>query len=98
MLTKIFGISQSQVEQFDVLAREAYEINKQRKELEKREKLLMEQLKQKAKYENYATEMFALTYTERKGAVEYSKIEVLKKINLDEYRKEPVKSWKLNKL
>jgi len=77
---------------------ELAEILIQKKALEEREKVLKEKLI--AKCDGRATQGTRLRFTpyERQGTVDYSKIEALKGIDLDKYRKPPITAWRIDLL
>lgn len=74
---------------------ELAEIQKQRKELEKKEAELATKLKDMSNNESYEFEGISYAVSERVGNVEYSKIPELFGIDLEQYRKSSVKVWKL---
>ena len=83
--------------EFTLLATELWEIQKIRKSYEEKEEQLKQQIKSICNDENYSAGGFTYSYIIRKGNVDYSRIPELKSINLDDYRKEDVKQWKLSK-
>lgn len=78
------------------LARHAYDIQQKRKELEKVEKDLLEELKAKSDHMPSKGGNFVFQINYRKGSVDYKAIPELQGVNLDAYRKEEVAQWKLN--
>lgn len=77
------------------LARHAYDIQQKRKELEKVEKQLLEELKVKSEHKPSKGGDFVFEVNYRKGSVDYRAIPELHGVNLELYRKEEVTSWKL---
>lgn len=76
-------------------ARECMLVQQRRKELENQEKILLIQLKELSEHQSSKGGGFVYTATERKGAIDYESIDVLKGINLEPYRKESTLTWKL---
>ena len=76
-------------------AKECAKIQQERKKLEKIEESALEQLKLMSDGVSSCGGGFVFTSDVRKGSVDYSKIEVLKEIDLDSYRKDSVIVWKL---
>jgi hypothetical protein len=79
------------------IAREAYKAQKLRKEYEELEKKLLDKLKEQSEHTNSFGGGFKFACIERSGSIDYKAIEILKTIDLEQYRREPVKSWKLFK-
>ncbi len=77
------------------LAEQAYKVSLLRKQCELKEKELYEQLKKLSKDQSSLGGGYAFSKIERKGNIDYSSIPVLKKIDLEKYRKESVVMWKL---
>ena len=77
------------------LARHVYDIQQKRKELEKEEKRLLEELKTKSDNHPAKGGDFVFQVTFRKGSIDYNAIPELKQVNLELYRKEEVKQWNL---
>jgi putative phage-type endonuclease len=71
------------------------ELQVKKKELEEAERECRDRLLYLAKDKNVHGNGLALTKVERKGAVDYSKIAVLKTLDLDFYRKEPSTHWRI---
>jgi len=72
--------------------------SEQIKSLEKEEDQLRKQLIFLSGESNTRGSGISLCKIERKGAVDYSRIPELKGIDLDKYRKESYKSWRINQL
>lgn len=77
-------------------AKELYNLQQQRKNIEKLEKELSDQLKIMQHDECLSYGGIRYYYEERSGSVDYSAIPELKKIDLSLYRKPPVKVWKIS--
>lgn len=84
--------------QWLITAQLVYSVKQEIKNLEQRELELIEQLKALSNYESRIEAPYVFQKEIRKGSIEYAKIEVLKNINLDLYRKPEVVSWKLTKI
>lgn len=82
-------------EEWITIAQEAYAIQSVRMEYEKQEKKLFECLRQLQKTTLCQGGGFIYECTTRKGSVDYGSIPMLSHINLEQYRKEDVKTWKL---
>ena len=74
-----------------------FQLQQARKELERQEDLFIAALKSLSDGVNSKGSGYAYSRTERLGSVNYTKIEVLKLINLELYRKPTVEIWKLTK-
>jgi hypothetical protein len=83
---------------FEVLAQETYKISQLRKQLETKEKDLMEKLKALANHSSFKSESFNLREISRPGSVDYSAIPVLKDFDVNPYRKADVVYFKLEKI
>jgi hypothetical protein len=79
------------------VAREAYKAQKLRKQYEELEKKLLEQLKEVSENKSSFGGGFKFQCIERKGSIDYGSIEMLKTINLEQYRRDSTQSWKLFK-
>lgn len=83
---------------WEKLAKEAYKVQKKRKELEEQEKELLNHLKEVSDYQSAQGKSFKFQLIERRPGVKYGLIPELKYIDLDKYRPEGVlQSWKLFK-
>ena len=83
--------------EFDFLAIDLHDIQMKRKALEFEEKNISDRLKSICQNVSHVSSNFAYIYQSRKGNVDYSNIPELNGVNLDDYRKENVKIWKLIK-
>lgn len=81
--------------EWKMTAEELYKLQQQLKSLEKYAEELKDKLKALSQNEAAHGGGFRFNYTERKGNVDYAKIPELKAVNLELYRKEPVRYWKL---
>jgi hypothetical protein len=79
------------------LAQQTYEIQKMRKELEEKEDKLVQLLKNKSEDTSSRGGGYLFERIERKGSVQYTKIELLKQIDLELYRGAPSCAWKLTR-
>jgi hypothetical protein len=77
-------------------AKELYNIQQQRKLIEKTEKELSEQLKALQYNEPMVYGGIRYFYEERLGNINYEKISALKTIDFEQYRNPSVRVWKLN--
>lgn len=80
------------------IAREAYEAQQIKQEAAERERKALDQLKVLSKNKSAAAGDFVFALSLRKGSVDYGAIPALKSIDLDEYRKEEVMTWKLMRI
>jgi hypothetical protein len=76
-------------------ARDLFNISQQRKELERKEGILKETLKKLNNDQPLELEGFNFDYTLRPGPISYEAIPQLQGIDLEVYRKAPVKVWSL---
>ena len=76
-------------------AKNLYNIKKQIDELSKMEKSLSLELRDLSGNDMYQVDNIKYRWEERKGSVDYSLIPELRHIDLDPYRKEPIRIWKL---
>lgn len=85
---------------FDILAEEYYKILEKRKKIQEQEEQLKERLETYVSggLKAYSGKKFILSSYERKGAVDYNAIPVLKGIDLEKFRKDPVICWKVTKI
>jgi hypothetical protein len=85
-------------ELWNAIATKLYETKQSRKYYEEQEKELLESLKQIS--DNLPTKngKFELKMIKRMGIIQYSKIPELRKINLEQYRTEPIISWTLSEI
>lgn len=79
-------------------AREAYKVQQQRKELERKEKEMLDQLKAMQDFESARGGGIVFMTIERQGSVDYKLIvdEHLQGVNLEQYRKQPSVAWKMD--
>lgn len=82
-------------EQWLDIASKWRQLNQQIELMEEEEKRLREQLVSLSENQNSAGGGIKLSKQIRKGNVDYSKIDVLKEVNLDQYRRAPVEYWKI---
>lgn len=68
------------------------------KKLEEQESELKEQLKLLSNNQSHMEAPYIFKKEMRNGTIEYNKIEILKTINLDMYRKPSVESWKIDRI
>lgn len=73
----------------DVLERE--DVQAQIKKLEARLDGINDKIKASMKANTVICDKYTISWSERKGSIDYGKIEMLKSINLDQYRKAPTK-------
>ena len=78
------------------LAKQAYNIREQRKQIEKIESDLFAQLIEEADHKPFSAGGFLFNAIVRKGPVDYGSIPELKRINLDFYRKPSYITWNLS--
>jgi hypothetical protein len=76
-------------------AKELYTITQERLALEKKEHLLALELRDLSNYEAYSFGGLSYFIETRLGSIDYSSIPELKNLDLNRYRKGPVKVWKL---
>jgi hypothetical protein len=76
-------------------AKELYNVQNQRRDLEKKEKELSEFLKNLSDNQERTISGMRYSFTLRPGSVDYTIVPQLKGVNLDFYRKSPIKVWKL---
>ncbi len=78
------------------VAKRLYNASQARKELEKAEKELSDELKEMGKHEMYSFGGMRYYYEVRTGNVNYKDIPALQGIDLELYRGAPSKIWKLS--
>lgn len=81
-----------------ICAENLYRTKKLLKKYEDKQIKLLEELKKISGYKSYSFKQFIFAMEKRKGVIDYSKIKILKKINLELYRKDPVQVWRLTKV
>lgn len=81
---------------FTTSAAELLELKEKIKYLKDKEKALLEQLKTTCNYQTTLCNGYKFELIERKGLIQYSKIEALKAIDLEPYRGNPINAWKLS--
>lgn len=79
-------------------AQELFEIQSFRKFYEKKEKEVTERLKYLSEGESSRDNIFAYIKEYRNGSIDYGAIELLKTIDVEQYRKAPIQTWKLAKI
>lgn len=86
---------------FDILAEEYYKLAEKRKKLQEQEQELKDRLETYVVGLNataYMGKKFVMSSYERKGNVDYEAIPVLKNIDLEKFRKDPIVCWKVTKI
>ena len=78
------------------IAQHLYNTQQQRKELEKIEKELSQKLQALTETDYKSLGGITYSYSLRTGAIDYSAIPILKTIDLEPYRKQSIKTWKLS--
>lgn len=91
---KIECVNREDSDWVEIAARWA-EIHNQISLLEKEEEILRERLIALSNDKNIMGGGVRLVCRERKGTVQYSEIPLLKGVDLDQYRKPPIKTWTL---
>ena len=84
--------------EIDDICDELYEVKAKIKQMITLEKELTRKLKSRSNNTDVSTKNFVYYKSVRKGLVDYSKIEALKTIDLDKYRRKDVETWTLKKL
>lgn len=79
-------------------AKKLYSIQEKRRQLEKLESILLDELRSISNEENSQGGGFIFENYLRLGSIEYKNIPELKAVNLENYRKPPVTCWKLKNL
>jgi len=82
-------------EQWNLLAAKLYEVQKEQSNLEEEARLLKKELIALSQEKNTCGYEYYLQQEIRKGSVDYSAIPELKTVNLEQYRKSPIISWRL---
>lgn len=85
-------------EEWTTTAQEYREITQQIKTLEKRQKQLRDALISMSDHANSIGGGVRVEQCVRRGVIEYSRIDALKGINLDEYRGDLVQYWKVTEI
>ena len=80
------------------IARDLYEAKIMAKEIERKEKELEEKLKLLSDVVSSKGGDYVYSLSERLGSIQYKDIEILKSMDLEKYRSEPVSIWKLLKV
>ena len=78
------------------IAKEYYAIKQQKKAIAKREKILLDNLKDISQNKPSQGGGYIFTFSLRKGNVDYQLIPYIKTIDLDKYRKEDIQVWNIN--
>jgi len=84
--------------EFDLLAGELYSHEVQARHFKALAEKIKSDLKKLCNGTPHMTQSFAFMTDTRKGNVDYSKIPELNGVDLDDYRKKNVVSWKLSKI
>jgi len=79
-------------------AEKLYDIKSQIKNLYEKADLLMEELKELSNNKSAFGGNFLFMLSFRKGGIDYEVIPELKQVDLEQYRKEQVAMWKLDKI
>jgi len=85
---------------WESIAHEYFTINKQRKNLAKREEFLKEKLQVLSMDKSARTAKYAFSKIERIGAVDYKRLvaEHASDVNTDPYRKDTTHSWRISRI
>jgi len=97
MIHKIHNCIQKDKQWIDT-ASKAFKMAQMRKFYEHEERKLKKELQLLSDNQNAYGGEFMLVKQERKGIVIYKDIPELRHVNLDEYRGDPVVSWRLTKI
>jgi hypothetical protein len=84
-------------DKWKILAEKAFQFQELRKKYETLERGIKEKLKEESNWETQKAYGFSFEVQERKGAVDYDRIPELHIVNVELYRKPPVRMWKLTK-
>ena len=87
-----------QGKKWNATAEELYDLQQQRKAIQKQEDALIKRLKELSGYGAAMGKSFLFSVSLRKGSIDYNNIPALKGVDLEPFRKEPVPMWKLQKL
>lgn len=82
-------------EQWNMIADKLYTIQKEQSNLDAQARLLKKELITLSRDKNTCGAEYYFQQEERRGSVDYSAIPELKSVDLEQYRKKPVKSWRL---
>lgn len=93
VMSEIFNVK---AQEWIDTAKRLYKIQKEIKQLEVDEKLIMEQLKNLSNNSSARGDIFLFMKTMRKGSVNYKDIPQLNGVDLEKYRGKSVESWKLS--
>lgn len=79
-------------------ARAAYKIQQERKELERKEKIMLDELKALQEYQSAHGGGFVFVCTTKNGSIDYQAIvaERLPEVDVEAYRKPETQSWKMS--
>lgn len=80
---------------FNMLAEELLEIKEHIKKSTEMSERITKELQAIANNESYITDKYIYTCETRRGSIDYSLIDLLRHINLEEYRRSDIKVWKL---
>ena len=93
VMSEIFNV---QAQEWIDTAKRLYKLQKEIKQLEADEKLVMEQLKHLSNNSSARGDIFLFMKTLRKGNVNYKDIPELSGVDLERYRGKSVENWKLS--
>lgn len=79
------------------IAEETYKAQQFKKKYAEIEKDLLTKLKEKSEHHSSIGGEFKFELTESKGTIKYKDIEILKTIDLEQYRGSSIDRWKLSK-
>ena len=81
--------------EFTLIAKELHELQMKEKYIKELKRKASEKLQELCGGETTSVGSYKYALTERKGSVKYSAIPELKAVDLEQYRGEPVASWRL---
>ena len=90
----VSGVASAKTEWL-ITAQLFYQIQQERKRIEKQEKELFEQLKALSEGKTKHEGEFVFMKEMRQGSIEYSAIDLLREVNLELFRKPSIEVWKL---
>lgn len=82
-------------EAWELLAKKAYKINRERQQLTKEYDNLMQEILALAGNADLVGKEYEVKRTTRLGSIDYKLVPELRNINLEPYRKEAVMCWKI---
>ena len=84
--------------EWNKIAHQAWKLKRKRKELIDQEQTLFNQLKESVSVmDTYTSRDFIFKPIQRKGSILYSKVPMIKEMELEEFRGETIIIWKLEK-